>query len=154
MTDAEVHSFLIQHPMFQGMTPEQIALLASRATSGHYANRQRVFTSGTVADKFYIVQKGLVGVEIPAISGAPLTIQTVGDGGVLGWSWLMPPFRWLFDARALAPSEIVAFDGEKVRADCDADPKLGYELMKRFAMLMAERLNAARETAIKHYSGD
>jgi CRP-like cAMP-binding protein len=148
-----LQDFLVQHPMFQGLTPDQVALVASRATSAHYGNRHRVFACGALADKFYIIQKGTVGVEIPAVAGAPLTIQKVGDGSVLGWSWLMPPYRWLFDARALAPSQIVVLDGERVRSDCESDPKLGYEIMKRFAMLMAERLNAARETAIKHYTG-
>lgn len=152
MTEA-LQDFLAHHSMFQGLAPDHIALVASRATSAHYGNRHRVFTCGTLADKFYIIQKGTVGVEIPAIAGAPLTIQTVGDGSVLGWSWLMPPYRWLFDARALAPSEILVLDGERVRSDCERDPKLGYELMKRFAKLIAERLNAARETAIKHYTG-
>jgi CRP/FNR family cyclic AMP-dependent transcriptional regulator len=154
MADSSLHNFLAQHPMFAGLTPEQLALVISRASMAEYKNRQRVFTSGTTADSFYIIQRGVVGVEIPAISGAPLTIQTVTDGAVLGWSWLIPPYRWLFDARALAPSLIVVMDGVLVRADSEADPKLGYELMKRFAMLMAERLNAARETAIKQYTGE
>jgi CRP/FNR family transcriptional regulator, cyclic AMP receptor protein len=154
MADEALHDFLFKHPMFQGLTPEQLSLVVSRASLANYGNRQRVFTCGALADKFYIIQKGTVGVEIPAISGAPLTIQTVGDGSVLGWSWLMPPYRWLFDARALSASQIVVLDGERIRADCENDPKLGYELMKRFAMLMAERLNAARETAIRHYTGE
>jgi CRP/FNR family cyclic AMP-dependent transcriptional regulator len=153
MTDEDLQDFLSNHSMFRGLAPDQLAMVASHASTAQYGNRHRVFTSGALADKFYIIQKGTVGVEIPAIAGAPLTIQTVGDGSVLGWSWLMPPFRWLFDARALTPSNIVVIDGEGVRSNCERDPKLGYELMKRFAALMAERLNAARETAIRHYTG-
>jgi signal-transduction protein with cAMP-binding, CBS, and nucleotidyltransferase domain len=154
MNDRALQDFLAGHSIFQGLTPEQVSLLSSRASMAHYESRQRVFTHGATADHFYILYRGSVGVEIPAISGVPLTIQRVGDGSVLGWSWLIPPYRWLFDARALVPSDIVTFDGVRVRADCEHDPKLGYELMKRFAMLMAERLNAARETAIQNYSGE
>ncbi|HEY3593255.1 MAG TPA: cyclic nucleotide-binding domain-containing protein [Polyangiaceae bacterium] len=154
MMDENLHEFLMNHSMFRGLTPDHIDLLTSNASTAEYGNRHRVFTCGALADKFYIIQKGKVGVEIPAIAGAPLTIQTVSDGSVLGWSWLMPPYRWLFDARALAPSSIVVLDGERVREVCESDPKLGYELMKRFALLMAERLNAARQTAIRHYTGE
>ena len=153
MGDGTLHGYLAGHAMFQGLTPDQVALVASLASSAQYGSQERVFRYGTLADKFYIVREGRVGIEIPAIEGEPLTIQTVGNGSVLGWSWLMPPYRWLFDARALVPSSIIVLDGERVRAHCEEDPKLGYELMKRFAMLMAERLNSAREADIKHYTG-
>jgi hypothetical protein len=83
-----------------------------------------------------------------------LRVQTLGNGGVLGWSWLIPPYRWLFDARALTASDIIVIDGVKLRAQCDVDPSLGYTLMKRFAVLMAERLNASRLVAIKQYVGN
>ncbi|MDB4976704.1 MAG: hypothetical protein JWN48_5045, partial [Myxococcaceae bacterium] len=48
---------------------------------------------------------------------------------------------------------IISVDGDKLRKACDFDAKLGYRLMQRFAMLMAERLNAARIAAMKHYAG-
>jgi len=86
MTEEALQDFLKNHSMFRGLNPDQVALVASRASLAYYGNRHRVFTCGALADKFYIIQKGTVGVEIPAIAGAPLTIQTVGDGSVLGWS--------------------------------------------------------------------
>lgn len=153
MADATLHAYLAQHPIFKGLTGEQLGLVASHATVAHFGAQQRVFKQDTTADHFYIVREGKVAVEIPAIAGEPLTIQTLGEGGVLGWSWLIPPYRWLFDARALTPATIIVMEGDKLRARCDADPKLGYELMKRFAALMAERLNAARLAAIKQYTG-
>jgi CRP-like cAMP-binding protein len=106
-----------------------------------------------VADKFYVLREGKVGVEIPAISGEPLRIQTVGNGGLLGWSWLIPPYRWLFDARALVASDIIVMDGARLRDECEKDNVLGYQLMKRFAVLMAERLNASRQAAISQHNG-
>ena len=60
-------------------------------------------------------------------------IQTVGPGSMLGWSWLIPPYRWSFDARAVAPTSVIVVDGERLREACESDLKLGYELMKRFA---------------------
>ena len=154
MADADVRNYLGQHPFFAGLTPQHLDLVSSLATPARYGTQQRVFKYDTDANQFYVLRDGKVGVEIPAIAGEPLRIQTVGNGGVLGWSWLIPPYRWLFDARALAPSEIVVLDGARLRAECENDPRLGYELMKRFAVLMAERLNASRTAAIRHYSGD
>jgi CRP/FNR family transcriptional regulator, cyclic AMP receptor protein len=149
----DLRTYLAQHSFFVGLSDEQLNLVASLATSARYGAQQRVFKYDTDADRFYVLRDGKVGVEIPAVEGEPLRIQTVGNGGVLGWSWLIPPYRWLFDARALAPSEIVILDGARLRAECEIDPRLGYELLKRFAALMAERLNASRLAAIRHYTG-
>lgn len=154
MAEADLRSYLAQHPFFAGLNEQQLDLVASLSTSARYGTQQRVFKSDTDASQFYVLREGKVGVEVPAVAGEPLRIQTVGNGGVLGWSWLIPPYRWLFDARALAPSEIIQLDGARLRAECEKDPRLGYELMKRFAALMAERLNASRLAAIRHYSGD
>jgi CRP/FNR family cyclic AMP-dependent transcriptional regulator len=154
MTDATLTVYLAQHPAFQGLTAEQVAQVASYARLAQFAPGERVFQHDTRADEFYIVRQGKVTVEIPALSGEPLVIQTLGDGSLLGWSWMIPPYQWSFDARAAAPTSVVAVDGTKLQAACEADPRLGYELMKRFAALMAERLNAARAAAIRHYSTD
>ena len=154
MSDPAIRTYLGQLSFFSGLAPEQLDQLASFASATRYNAQQRVFKSDTDADKFYIVRDGKVGVEIPAIAGEPLRIQTLGNGGVLGWSWLIPPYRWLFDARALVPSDIIVMDGARLREKCETDNALGYQLMKRFAVLMAERLNASRIAAIKQYSGD
>jgi len=154
MSEPSIRTYLGQLQFFSGLTSAQVDQLAAFAQATRYNAQQRVFKSDTDADAFYIVRDGKVGVEIPAVAGEPLRIQTLGNGGVLGWSWLIPPYRWLFDARALVPSDIIVIDGARLRAQCEADNALGYQMIKRFAVLMAERLNASRVTAIKQYSGD
>ena len=153
MSDA-IRTYLEQLPFFAGLNSAQLDTLTSLATAARYNPQQRVFKSHTDADKFYIIRDGKVGVEIPAVEGEPLRVQTLGNGGVLGWSWLIPPYRWSFEARALSPSDIIAVDGVKLREHCETDHTLGYLLMKRFAVLMAERLNASRAAAIKAYTGN
>jgi CRP-like cAMP-binding protein len=152
MSDA-IRTYFEQLPFFAGLSSAQLDKLTSFATAARYNAQQRVFKSHTDADKFYIIRDGKVGVEVPAVEGEPLRLQTLGNGGVLGWSWLIPPYHWLFDARALSPSDIIAVDGVKLREHCEVDHSLGYTLLKRFALLMQERLNASRLVAIKAYTG-
>jgi CRP/FNR family cyclic AMP-dependent transcriptional regulator len=154
MADGTLTVYLAQHPVLQGLATEHIAQIASYARLVQFAPGQRVFQHDTEAEEFYIVKTGKVTVEIPALAGEPLVIQTLGDDSMLGWSWMIPPYMWSFDARASTTTTVVAVDGRRLREACDADPVLGYSLMKRFAALMAERLNAARRAAIKHYSSD
>lgn len=153
MSDPDLRSYLGRLPFLAGLSNFHLDQLASFAVSTRYTAQQRLFKSDTAADSFYIVRDGKVCVEIPAVAGEPLRIQTLGNDGVLGWSWLVPPYRWSFDARVLAPSEIITMDGARLRQQCDQDTILGYQLLKRFAALMAERLNASRIAAIKEYSG-
>lgn len=154
MSDPALRTYIGQMSFFSGLSDAQLDQLTAFASGMRYSSQQRLFKSDTDADKFYIIRDGKVGIEIPAIAGEPLRVQTLGNGGVLGWSWLIPPYRWLFDARALVASDIIAIDGVKLREQCDADPSLGYQLMKRFAVLMAERLQASRVAAIKQYAGN
>lgn len=153
MSDGTLTVYLAQHPIFKGLNQEHIALIGSLATLVEFETNQRVFEQDKPATHFFIVRSGAVTVEIPSIDGEPLAIQKLGSGSMLGWSWLISPYRWAFDARATSPSSVIAVDGERLRAACEVDPKLGYELLKRFAVLMAERLNAARRAAIRHYAG-
>jgi len=153
MVDATIHAYIAQNPFFENLPEPYLTLIASHASLRTYTTQQRVFQQDATADEFFVVRDGKVALEVPAISGKPLNLQTVGAGQLLGWSWLIPPYRWLFDARALEPSTLVVVDGKKLRAACDDDPRLGYDLLRRFAVLMGARLSAARLAAVKAHHG-
>jgi CRP/FNR family cyclic AMP-dependent transcriptional regulator len=93
-----------------------------------------------------------VAVEIFAPQKGPITIETVVEGDVLGWSWLVPPYNWRFDARAMEMTRAVALDGVCLRNKCETDHDLGYELMKRFANIIDRRLQATRLQLLDIYA--
>jgi len=102
-----------------------------------------VFREGDESTHFHLIREGDVRLEIRAPQG-PIAIQTLHAGDILGWSWLVPPHNKRFDARALTRIRAVAMDGVCLREKCDEDPKLGYELLQRFAKIVGERLQATR----------
>jgi len=132
------------HPFFEGLSEDYIALIAGCARNVVFDPDEVAFRLGDKADEFYLIRNGRMAVEVYGQKAEPVTIQTVDDGDVLGWSWLFPPYRWQFDARALEVTRALALDGECLRGKCDADHDLGYELMKRFSALITERLTATR----------
>ena len=105
---------------------------------------QILFRQGENADKFYVVRSGRISIQMPAIMGPALEIQTLGKDQVLGWSWLISPYKWNFQTKAEEDSELLQFDGTAILARCEQEPKFGYELLKRFTALMSVGLNAAR----------
>ena len=67
---------------------------------------------------------------------------------MLGWSWLFPPYYWHFDARAVEDTEAVFIYGTPLREECESDPELGYEILKRVALVMMKRLQATRRQLV------
>ena len=146
-----IGDLLAQHPFFQGLKPEYLALITGCAQNVHFAPGTYLAREGETADRFFAIRAGRVTVETYVPSRGAVTLQTLAEGEMLGWSWLFPPYVWQFDARALTDVRATAFDGACLRAKCDADPALGYDLMKRVARLVSGRLQAARRQLLDVY---
>jgi CRP-like cAMP-binding protein len=131
-------------PVFAGLAPEQLTLLAGCASNVHLDEGQVLFREGDSADTFYVVRHGSVALETFVPARGAVTIETLEAGEVVGWSWLFAPYRWHFDGRALSAVRATAFDGVCLRGKCEDDPRLGYELMSRFAQVLIERLQWTR----------
>ncbi|HYM55894.1 MAG TPA: cyclic nucleotide-binding domain-containing protein [Solirubrobacteraceae bacterium] len=131
-------------PVFAGLAPAQLELIAGCGVNEHFAAGDQLFREGGPADRFFLIREGAVALEIDAPGRGALVIETLHEGEVAGWSWLFEPYRWQFDARATAPTRVVAFDGACLRGKCEADHELGYELMRRFAASLIDRLQATR----------
>lgn len=143
MTLETLEPIIRQHPFLQGLEPQYLKLIVGCASNMCFKAGQLLFHEGEEANQFYMIREGKVALEIPA-APRPIVIQTVREGDVLGWSWLVPPYRWRFDARALDPTRAIALDGKCLRTKSEEDHNLGYELMKRFSNVMVERLEATR----------
>jgi CRP/FNR family transcriptional regulator, cyclic AMP receptor protein len=92
-----------------------------------------------------------VALEIHAPGRLPIVVATLHEGDVLDASWLVPPYRWSFDARAVDLARVLGVNAKCLREKCEADHDLGYELMKRFVGAMGERLRAAQMQALDVY---
>lgn len=152
MSDSEIESFLARQDFFSGLDADSVAFLAECATRRQVEAGDTLFRHGEDARRFFLLCSGRISVEIPAIEGPRLEVQSLGAGEVLGWSWLIPPYKWSFQARALEASEVIELDGERVRARCEQEPSFGYEMMKRFSALMSERLEAARQRMMDEWN--
>ena len=140
-----------EHQFFKDMQPEYIQLIAGCASNVIFNAGDYVFRQGENADHFYIIRHGAVAIEAHDLRKGPMNIQTVVENDVLGWSWLFPPYRWHYDARAMTLVRATAFDGKCLRDKCDADHNLGYDLMKRFAAIIVDRLQATRMQVMDIY---
>lgn len=143
---------LAEHRFFRNLDPHYLATIVGCASNVRFEHGQFLFREGQEANAFYLIRHGELALEIFSPSHGPVTIETLGEGDVVGWSWLIPPYRWHFDARALSLVRAIALDGKCLRTKCEADHDLGYELLKRFSTIVEERLQATRLQLIDVYA--
>jgi len=143
---------LAEHPFFKGLKPEYLQLVSGCASNVRFEAGTYIFREGEEASQFYLIRQGKVALEIFAAQHGPITIETIEAGEVLGWSWIFPPYRWHFSGRVFEPTRAIALDGKCLRAKGETDHDLGYELMKRVAQIMMERLQATRIRLLDIYS--
>lgn len=142
MEDLKV--YLHEHPFLQGLQQPHLDLIVGCAKNVRFDTGEFIFKEGQEATEFYLIRHGKVSLEIYAAEKGHITVQTIGEGEVLGWSWLIPPYNWQFDARAQEMTRAISLDGLCLRNKCEADHDLGYELLKRFSYVVSQRLESTR----------
>lgn len=133
-----------EHQFFAGLDPAFCNLICGCAKNVRFEAGAYLFHEGTAADQFYLVRHGRVALQLTAPGRRAMTFQTLGEGEVVGVSWLIPPYRWTFDAKALELVRAIALDAACLRNKCEGDHDLGYEMMKRFMPVLIQRLQATR----------
>ena len=140
----ELEAQVAAHPFLIGIGEHHIRLLADCAMRSHFEAGHVIFREGETANRFYLIEHGRVVLESSTL-GEPVKIEEIGDGDLLGWSWLFPPYAWHFSARALEDTTAIFFYGTVLRDYCEKDHSLGFELFKRMSVVMLRRLQAARQ---------
>jgi CRP/FNR family cyclic AMP-dependent transcriptional regulator len=144
MPAESLERILAAHPFFKEMEPIYHQLFVDCASNVRFEAGQYIFREGETANQFYLIRHGRVAVEVSTPERGSVIIQSLGEGDVLGWGWMIPPYRWRFDARAVALTRAIALDGRCLRERSEEDHDLGFQLMKRAAQVMEERFQATR----------
>ncbi len=118
-----IDEIVAESPVFDGLTRDQLELIAGCARNVGFEQGERLFREGDPADTFYLVRKGRVSLSTHAPARGAVVIETLDPGEIVGWSWLFPPYVWHFDARAVDDVRAVAFDGACLRGKCEADTR-------------------------------
>jgi len=144
MEKDDLSELLKQHPFLTGISEEHMQTLLGCASNVRFPEGSLIMHEGQVANKFFLIRTGRVALEMQVTGKGDLRIQTVGPGEILGWSWLISPYRWHFTGVVVLETRAIALDGECLLNKCEKDPAFGYEMLKRNAQVMERRLEATR----------
>jgi len=135
--------FLKEHPVFHRLSEVYLHQLAQHMGVCNLDAGDQLFAEGEGAEQFYIVMEGTVDLYA-VLGGEEQWVQMIDVGEVIGWSWLVPPYKWAFTAKSRDGAMLMKFDANAVRELCDRDPAFGYGTMKQICSLMLERLHTVR----------
>ena len=141
-----------EHPFFAGLDGGFTSLMVGCASNVRFKAGTYILKEGTAANTFYLIREGKVALEVRAPQHEPIVISTLDVGDILGWSWLLSPFQWKFHARAVDDVRAIALDGKCLRTKCEENHDLGYEVLKRFARIIEQRLDATRLQLLDVYA--
>ncbi len=147
----EIADLLRQHPFTEGLEDEVVTLIAGCAKNVVFQANEYVFRERGNADFFYLIRHGTVALEMFVPGRGAFNFLAVKSGEILGASWLIPPYRWTYDARAVELTRAIAFECGCLRDKCEADHHVGYVMMKRFIPPLLERLQMARLQSVDVY---
>jgi CRP/FNR family transcriptional regulator, cyclic AMP receptor protein len=131
-----------------GLRADQRDALAAIASEVMFPAGHRIFAEGGHVDSFWLIESGYAALDVQVPGESPVIIGIVGIGGLLGWSWLLPPYQWAFGAVCVTQVRAIEFRAPAVRDRCAADPDLGHELTQRMFQVLAGRLRDTRARLI------
>jgi len=129
-------------PMFQGLKDEHIVLIAECGRNVRFEAGDPIVRQGEAADRFWVIREGRVALQLHTLERGDVVVRTVGPNEVVGWSWLVPPYHWHLDARAMTATRAIEFDARCLAGKFRNDYEFGFELFRRFSEVIAERLEA------------
>ena len=147
-----LEQIIAEHPFWHRLKSDYFPRLKECASELHFGVQQQIFLEGSDADRFYLIRAGRVALETFAPGIGTITIQTIGEGEALGWSWLFPPYQWHFSARSIDETQVVAFDARTLRQKAEEDHDFGYDITMRVGQILLQRLQATRMQLLDFYA--
>jgi len=140
------------HPFLRGMADGHLAVLSRVCWVAPVRQGHLFFAEGDIAHRFWLIRSGHVALDLHAPGDRELIVETLGQGDLLGLSWLVPPYQWQFSATAVHDTMTFEFNADEVRAVCESDPGLGYQLLQRVMSAASSRLQATRVRMLDLYA--
>ncbi len=135
---------LRRYPYFASIGDESLKAIAMMAEEKPVHANAQLFCEGDPADALNVILTGEVNIQYILGSGERRTVDTLIEGDLLMWSALVRAYKATAVGTTSKPTRLLSIEAKRLRALCDKDPMVGYQLMTQVAKLLAHRLESAR----------
>ncbi|WP_433715869.1 Crp/Fnr family transcriptional regulator [Nocardia sp. CA-084685] len=142
---------LSQFAQLASLTNAELAVLADAGRDVSFPAGRQLITEGQSADRCWLIRVGQVRLDAHVPGRGDIVVETLGSGDLLGWSWLIPPYRWHFGAHTVEPVLAIEFDSARLTELADLDPVFGRALNRMLLEVVLERLQATRARLLDLY---
>ena len=143
---------LEQHPLMHGLNDAERTRLLDCAEPHHYAVGTPVLRQGQAANRLVLITAGRVEVRLSGAGARVTSLETLGPGETLGWSWYVPPGRWQFDSWALEATDTLEFEAGCLRSAMSQEHAITEAVLGELVHTLAHRLTAARLRLLDLYA--
>ncbi|WP_432138439.1 MULTISPECIES: Crp/Fnr family transcriptional regulator [unclassified Streptomyces] len=133
------------------LPPDHREVLLRMAREVELAPGTRLFDEGGAADRFWVLREGTVALDMHVPGHPTPVVETLGEGDLVGWSWLYEPYVWHLGAQAVNRVSAWEFDAVAVRGMCADDAAFGRAVGHWVGRVLSHRLNAARARLVDLY---
>ena len=127
--------------IFQGLKDEELTIVGQFCQEARANEKSTLCEEGVRAEKLFILEEGTVSIRFE--KGASFEIR--GPGKILGWYFLVPPYRYTATAVTVTPSRLLVIKSPDFYAMVHQDSKLGLKIMDNLAQVVSGRLKASVE---------
>lgn len=145
-------SRLEAHPFTRDFPLECIDALAGCSANRDFRKGDYLWRQGDPAETFYLLFGGEVSVGMTTPNEGLVCIEALGAGDLLGWSWILAPHRWHFDAYAITDVRAMGINARCLRERCKMVPELHLELLRRLVPVIDHRLHVTRRKLLDMYA--
>ena len=136
--------------LFSSLSDSELEQVASSAVEKQYEAGTTIFATGDSAEELFVIQEGRVAVQMTLPKSGTqasrrITVDVVTKNEIAGWSAIVEPYKYTFTAVCMQKTVALSISGEKLRWLLRDNPKIGYEIMKGLAKVIAAGLNDTRQ---------
>lgn len=131
------------HELLNGLSSteaDQILALGTRMT---VPSGGSLFRLGDAADRLFLIERGRIRLTFPMLVRGreeEVLMEEKLPGETVGWSALVPPYRFTLSATAPLETEVIALPRERLCAYCESSPAVGFRIGMNLAILVGQRL--------------
>jgi CRP/FNR family cyclic AMP-dependent transcriptional regulator len=130
---------LRQFKIFAELDIADLEAVAQICHVREYQTDEQIMEEGAPAEELYLFVKGSAAVKVLSPEGQQVLIDDLGPGQLVGWGAVMEPYVYAASVWASEPSELIVIPAKDLRALCDANKRIGYQVVKGVGEVMSRR---------------